>query len=102
MVNAACCDFDKFIKAMTSETRLQILLLLSEREMCVADLYEALDVSQPTISHHLAVLRHINLVLVRHEGRHNFYRVNPTCIAEHCLELLARFNDETARNTCYP
>jgi DNA-binding transcriptional ArsR family regulator len=44
MGNAACFDFDKFLKAMASETRQRILRLLSEREMCVTELYETLDI----------------------------------------------------------
>ncbi|MCL4880393.1 MAG: winged helix-turn-helix domain-containing protein [Anaerolineae bacterium] len=57
MGNAACCDFDKFLKAMASEIRQRILRLLSEREMCVTELYETLDIPQPTMSHHLGVLQ---------------------------------------------
>lgn len=69
MGNAACFDFDKFLKAMASETRQRILRLLSEREMCVTELYETLDIPQPTMSHHLGVLHQANLVLVQAQSK---------------------------------
>jgi DNA-binding transcriptional ArsR family regulator len=49
-------------------------------------------VTQPTISHHLALLRRANLIVARHAGRQTFYRANPACVVECCQEILSRFN----------
>ncbi len=92
MSGAACCDFDDFVKAMAAETRQHILILLHEREMSVAELTEQFSLTQPTISHHLALLHRAHLVNARHDGRQTFYRTNPACVAECCQEILARYN----------
>ncbi len=92
MASVMCCDFDEFLKAMADETRQCILALLREREMSVSELTEHLSVTQPTISHHLAILRRADLVRSRREGRQRFYRANPACVVECCGELLTRFS----------
>jgi DNA-binding transcriptional ArsR family regulator len=92
MSQVTCCDFDDFVKAMADEMRQRILMLLREREMNVGELKDHFPVTQPTISHHLALLRRANLVTARHDGRQTFYRANPICVAECCREILTRFN----------
>jgi ArsR family transcriptional regulator len=92
MSGVACCNFDDFVNAMADETRQRILALLQARELSVGDLTQHFPVTQPTISHHLAVLRHANLVIARHDGRQTFYRSNPACVVECCQEILHRFD----------
>lgn len=60
-------DIDVF-KACADATRLRVLVLLSERELCVCELVEVLQMPQGKISRHLAVLRHAGLVDDRREG----------------------------------
>ncbi len=91
MNDSRCCDFDDFAKAMADETRQRILTLLQAGELSVNELTGHFSVTQPTISHHLAVLRHANLVIARHAGRQTFYRANPACGVECCDEILSRF-----------
>lgn len=57
-----------FFKAMANESRLKIVGLLSTRERSVQELARLLDLSEPTVSHHLQVLKEIGLVTVRAEG----------------------------------
>ena len=57
-----------FFKAMAHESRLRIVGLLSQGEQSVQDLAEALDLKEPTVSHHLALLKAQGLVTVRAEG----------------------------------
>ncbi len=92
MTKVLCCDFDDFVKAMADDTRQRILTLVREREMSVAELTEHFSVTQPTISHHLALLLRAQLVSARHDGRQTFYRANPACVAECCQEILSRYN----------
>ena len=60
-------------KALSEETRLRILVLLSERELCVCQLESALALSQVKVSRHLSVLRNAGLVDDRREGLWIFY-----------------------------
>jgi ArsR family transcriptional regulator len=60
--------------AFANPTRLRILnLLLVEKEICVCDLCEVLDLLQPKVSRHLAILRAAGLVEVRIDGKWKFY-----------------------------
>ena len=86
-----CCDLNVFLKAMADETRQHILLLLQAGEMNESDIVAGIGLTQPTISHHMSLLRLANLVSARHEGRYVFYRANPACVIECCGELLVRF-----------
>ena len=62
-------------KAFADSTRLRILNLLLEGELCVCDLCEVLDVIQPTVSRHLGHLRRAGLVTGRREGKWMHYSI---------------------------
>lgn len=66
-----------FFKAMANESRLRIVGLLAERERSVQELAELLDLKEPTVSHHLAVLKGIGLVTVRAEGVTHWHALKP-------------------------
>lgn len=91
MSGVTCCDFNDFVKAMADETRQRILSLLQAGEMNESDIVAHLELTQPTISHHLSLLRRANLVTARREGKYVFYRANPACVTECCGEILNRF-----------
>jgi hypothetical protein len=57
-----------FFKAMANESRLRLVGLLSERERSVQELAELTGLKEPTVSHHLAVLKDLGLVTARAEG----------------------------------
>ena len=62
------------LKQVSDPTRLQVLLLLNEKERNVSELCADLGTqSQPAVSHHLALLRHGRLIEPRRSGKHNFY-----------------------------
>ncbi|UQU65666.1 metalloregulator ArsR/SmtB family transcription factor [Couchioplanes caeruleus] len=63
--------------AVAEPRRRQILDLLRARERPVNELVELLGLAQPQVSKHLRVLREVDLVHVRDEGRHRMYRLNP-------------------------
>jgi DNA-binding transcriptional ArsR family regulator len=68
----------KVLKALADSIRLRILGLLSCREMCVCEVMVALDLTQPTASHHLRILENVGLVKDRKEGKWVFYSIaNP-------------------------
>jgi len=68
----------RIFKAFSDETRLRILNLLRTREMCVCEIMIALDLTQPTASHHLRILESVELVEDLRKGKWVFYKiVNP-------------------------
>lgn len=65
-------------QALSDPTRLRVLMLLTnEKELCVCELTDALDLSQPMISRHLAQLRASELVSDRRAGQWVYYRLHP-------------------------
>ncbi|MDX1573207.1 MAG: metalloregulator ArsR/SmtB family transcription factor [Methylophaga sp.] len=65
-------------KALADDTRLRCVQLIAEQgELCVCDLTQALNTSQPKISRHLALLREANLLIDRRQGQWVFYQLHP-------------------------
>jgi ArsR family transcriptional regulator, arsenate/arsenite/antimonite-responsive transcriptional repressor len=75
-------------KALSDETRLRITALLSLGELCVCHLERALDLPQPNISRHLAVLRGAGMVEDRRVGNWVYYRLAPQSLPI-CREAVA-------------
>jgi ArsR family transcriptional regulator len=79
-------DQDRLVtifKALGDATRLGIFRLIAaqDAEICVCDITDRFDVSQPTISHHLRVLRNTGLVTVSRRGVWAYYGVDPAGMA---------------------
>lgn len=71
-------DDQLFFEALSDETRRRILVLvLRHEELCVCELFQALDVPQPKVSRHLAVLRDAGVLAQRRDGTWVFYRLDP-------------------------
>ncbi len=85
-------DCVEFCKALADDTRQQILVMLLEGEMPAGDIVDAFVMSQPTISHHLGVLRQVGLVTCRKEGKQVFYAINRDNVVECCGRLVAKFD----------
>ena len=66
------------LKHVSDPTRLQVISLLSEGERHVGGLCEEFNISQPAVSHHLALLRHGGIVDRRRQGKNNFYSLTDT------------------------
>lgn len=67
-----------FFKCLSDPTRLDILKLVMAREnICVCELTEKLELSQPKISRHLALLRNLSILLDQRQGQWVYYRLNP-------------------------
>jgi len=66
-------ELTDFLKVISDETRLRILALLSHKEMCVCEICEVLEESQPKVSRHLARLRESGLVRDDRRGQWVFY-----------------------------
>jgi len=79
----------EFYKCLADETRLVCLLLVHVvGELCVCELTDALNVSQPKISRHLARLREWDILLSERRGQWVYYRINPS-LANWMIETLS-------------
>lgn len=82
-------------KALADLTRQEILELLKEQEMNVTQICQAFEqMTQPTISHHLQVLKHCDLVDTRREGKMIYYAVNKKILHDGIVEFFERFEME--------
>jgi len=88
----------RLFKALGDETRLRIVALLSHDELCVCHLADALRLSQPRVSRHLAILRAAGVVESRREGSWIYYRLVPQADrdCERQLEALVRSFEKRA------
>jgi DNA-binding transcriptional ArsR family regulator len=75
---------------LSDKTRLRTMMLLAEGERNVTSLCESLGLPQPTVSHHLGLLRTRNLVNHRRQGKQVFYSLNGTAsiLEDQQFELL--------------
>lgn len=81
-------------KVFGDPTRLKIIFLLIEREMCVCDISYILEASQSAVSHQLKTLRAAKLVKTRRDGKSVFYSLDDEHISEILLTGLAHINEE--------
>ena len=103
VVGRACCGskstarpkdlkpYAPLFKALGDETRLEMLGLLAaagERELCVCELERHFELSQPTVSHHLRILREAELVTSERRGTWVYYALRRDTLAQ-----LGRFTD---------
>jgi ArsR family transcriptional regulator, arsenate/arsenite/antimonite-responsive transcriptional repressor len=75
MAARSAFDMERFFQALGDRTRLRLLNLIGEQEICVCYFVEVLDQPQPKISRHLAYLRSAGLVAARREGKWMHYRL---------------------------
>ena len=68
-------EFLNITKALAEENRVRILLALGERELCVCQIIELLELAPSTVSKHMSVLRQARLVYGRKDGRWMYYRL---------------------------
>jgi len=87
-------DCVAFCKALADDTRQRILVMLLNGEMGVSDIVDAFTMSQPTISHHLSILKQFGLVTSRKEGKQVFYALKRNNVVECCGQLMAKFDAE--------
>ncbi|MCU4390836.1 metalloregulator ArsR/SmtB family transcription factor [Acinetobacter courvalinii] len=67
-----------FFKCLSDQTRLDILrLVVAKNSICVCELTEQLELSQPKISRHLALLRNLSILLDERKGQWVYYSLNP-------------------------
>lgn len=80
-----------FAKALADETRQKIMAFCCCERVSVNDIVEHLDVSQPTVSHHLKILKDAGLVHYQREGKQIFYTLNQDRLADLCCQVSDNF-----------
>lgn len=83
---------NRLLKALANQTRLEILNILKIREMCVCEIMVALDLTQPTASHHLHILENVGVVNDRKEGKWVYYS-----LTKDTAELLLSFLNKSIK-----
>lgn len=89
----------KIFHALSDETRLKILKLLSKGELCVCEIAVALNMVQPKVSFHLGVLKEADLVKIRKEGKWVIYILNDSDLFRRFLifSILEKISDEDVK-----
>ncbi len=78
-------------KALADSTRREILSLLRQRDLTAGEIAAHFEISKPSISHHLNVLKQAQLVLVERSGQELIYSLNTTVLQEFLSDALAFF-----------
>ena len=80
---------NKIFKALNDDTRRKILRLLREQDLTAGEIAEHFQISKPSISHHLDILKQANLVIPERKGQFISYSINVTVLDE-LMEWLIR------------
>jgi len=75
------------LKKISEPNRLKILCLLKDGEKCVCDIWQCLKLPQNLVSHHLKVLRDLNLISSKKVGLKVFYKLNQKVVKKYLKEL---------------
>ena len=81
-------------KALNDATRREILEMLKKKDMTAGEIVEKFNVSGPTISHHLGLLRQANLVSSEKNGQYVYYSLNTTVFDE-IMKWLVQFKSKS-------
>jgi ArsR family transcriptional regulator len=87
-----------FFKLLADDTRIRILYFLQQTpELNVREMCKLLKQRQPSVSHHLALLRDAGLIGMRRDGKHNFYRLVPTRLEQFVTAFSGGMPGQSAR-----
>lgn len=73
---------NKLFKALNDETRREILELLREKDLTAGEIADKFNISKPSISHHLDILKQAELVNAEKQGQFIYYSLNTTVVDE--------------------
>ena len=92
-------DFDccAFFKAVAEPTRVKIMMLLMKKEMCVSDICKHFKMKQPSISHHLNILKNVGIVTDRKDGKEVYYKLEKCCISSCCGDFMDKFKKDNKK-----
>ncbi|MEM7536633.1 MAG: metalloregulator ArsR/SmtB family transcription factor [Chloroflexota bacterium] len=82
----------QFFKALGNETRLRIVGLLASQERSVGELAELLELTEPTVSHHLSMMKSLGLVTMQAEGTVRIYSLDTTFLHSMSKDIFSQGN----------
>lgn len=83
----------KVFKALSDETRLKILMIISRKVMCQKGISKHLQISDSAVSQHIKILKEANILTGYKEGYYVFYRINEEVFNE-CIFFMKFINDD--------
>lgn len=86
-------DLIKMFKALCDEIRIRLLKLLQEKELCVCEIIQALNMTQPRVSRNLGILKNAGLVKDRREGLWVHYSLDTNSFNQHAGPILELMRD---------
>lgn len=84
-------DLNKFFKAISDQNRVRIMELLKDKELNVSQICEHFDMQQPSVSHHLNILKNAGIVASSKRGKEVYYRLDSICIVSCCNGFREQF-----------
>ncbi|WP_421773526.1 autorepressor SdpR family transcription factor [Gracilimonas sp.] len=87
-----------FFKALNDSTRRQILDMLKEKDLSAGEIAEAFDISRPSISHHLELLKQAGLVEKERKGQFIYYSLNTTGLEDATQWLFELMDNNTSKS----
>ncbi len=81
----------QYFKAISDETRLKMIGILKDRELCVCDLMEVLELPQSTASRHLSYLKNSGWITGRREGKWMYYKLVEGLLHNHYLMSIVEY-----------
>mgnify|MGYP002639923491 FL=1 len=84
-------DLNKFFKAISDPNRVKMMEVLKDKELNVSQICEHFDMQQPSVSHHLSILKNANIVSAAKRGKEVYYRLDSICIVNCCNGFQEQF-----------
>jgi DNA-binding transcriptional ArsR family regulator len=84
-------------KALNDKTRRDILEMLKEADMTAGDIADKFDMTKPSISHHLSLLKQASLVIDIRKGQYIFYSLNTT-VMDDIAKWFIQFNSKSEKD----
>jgi ArsR family transcriptional regulator len=88
-------EYAELFKALSDETRVQVVMMLTTEKQCACQILERFKISQPTLSHHMRILTNAKLVSMERKGKWVHYAINP-----HTFAQIQTFIDSIGKRAC--
>ena len=88
---------NSLFKALNDQTRREILEMLRENDMTAGEIADKFDMTKPSISHHLSLLKQANLVIDVRKGQFIYYSLNTT-VMDDIIKWFLKFNSNSTKN----
>jgi ArsR family transcriptional regulator, arsenate/arsenite/antimonite-responsive transcriptional repressor len=93
-------EYIRIFRAFSDESRIRVLELLRDGEKCACILLEDLNISQPTLSHHMKILCDSGIVKSRPVGKWSYYMINDSGCA-YARELITKLTERSPEDTYF-